>query len=449
MGKTKKKIGIRKIEVDTKTSEPKIVGIEEEYDLKTATEEAIKKTEAEKNNQSSIGKQLVMTRILGIQQYDNGVDKRQKFFKRTVSIVFILFVVGVLAFTFYKDFFSNDDNKTAISFVGALDKLSGTWYFLVFAVVALALAIVLKGLKLSIICKSQTGKWHFKTCLETGIIGHYYNNVTPLAVGGQPFEIYHLSKHGVHGGVAASMPIIAFFLSQFAFVALGITALVFFNGNVLGVEEKFIKQFPEVFINVFAIIGLIGCISMPALVMLFSLLPRMGATMVKWFISIGGKLKIIKDPKKTEYKTLKTVVHNSVCIKRFAKNPAALLSTVFISIGETLAQCSIAYFTLKLFGYDSQSPHGIMEWLQIMQLTIILYAGISFIPTPGNSGAADLSFYLLFSVGVQFAGLAFPAMVLWRILSFYSYIIIGFIFTTVTHKKDRLAKFLGIDDLDE
>ena len=107
MGKTKKKIGIQKIEVDSKTSEPKIVGIEEEYDLNAVAEEAIKQTEAEKNNQSSIGKQLVMTRILGIQKYDNGVDKRQKFFKRIISIVFILFVVGVLAFTFYKDFFSD------------------------------------------------------------------------------------------------------------------------------------------------------------------------------------------------------------------------------------------------------------------------------------------------------------------------------------------------------
>ena len=448
MGKTKKKIGLRKIEVDSFTSEPKIVGIEEEYDVSTALEEAKTKTEQEKNKQSSIGKQLVMTRILGLPEYDKSVDKRQKLFKRTISIVFILFVVGVLAFTFYKDFFAPDENKTSVSFIGALDKLAGTWYYLLFAIVSLALAIFLKGFKLAVICKSQTGKWHFKTCFETGIIGHYYNNVTPLAVGGQPFEIYHLSKHGVHGGVAASMPIIAFFLSQFAFVALGITALVFFNGNVLGVQKEFITQFPTVF-NVLAVIGLVGCISMPGLVVLFSLLPRIGAKIVKWFTGIGGKLKIIKDPKKTEYKTLKTVVHNSVCIKRFASNPAALLSTIFISLLENLAQCSIAYFTLKLFGYNNDSVNGIMEWMQILQLTLILYASISFIPTPGNSGAADLSFYLLFSVGVQFAGLAFPAMLVWRILSFYSYIIIGFIFTTVNHKRDRLAKFLGIDDLDE
>lgn len=449
MSNFKKKIGIRKIEVDAKTSEPKIVGIEEEYDLNSVTQEAIKTTEEEKHKQSSIGKQLVMTRILGLQQYDKGVDKRQKFFKRIVSIVFILFVVGVLAFTFYKDFFSGGENKKAVSFIGALDKISATWYYLIFAIISLALAIFLKGFKLSVICKSQTGKWHLKTCLETGIIGHYYNNVTPLAVGGQPFEIYHLSKHGVHGGVAASMPIIAFFFAQFAFVALGITALVFFNGNVLNVPKEFLDEFPEVFINVLAIIGLIGCFAMPALVVFFSLLPRFGATIVKWFINIGGKLKIIKDPKKTEYTTLKTVVHNSVCIKKFAKNPVALTSTVILGLAENLAQCSIAYFTLKLFGYDNPEAGGMLEWLQIVQLSLILYAGISFIPTPGNSGAADLSFYLLFSVGVPFMGLAFSAMVLWRILSFYSYVIIGFIFTTVTHKKDRLAEFLGIADLDE
>ena len=448
MNKNKKKIGIRKIEIDAKTSEPQIVGMEEEYDLKAVEEAAVKQTEEEKNNQSSIGKQLVMTRILGIQQSDKSVDKRQKFFKRIISVVFIAFVVGVLAYTFYKDFFAPNPEKHVVSWDDLVNNFSGTWFYLLLAIASLVLSIMLKGLKLSLICKAQTGKWHFKTCVETGIVGHYYNNVTPLAVGGQPFEIYHLSKHGVHGGVAASMPIIAFFLSQFAFVVLGIVSLVFFNSNVLRIEEAFLVQFPAVF-NVLAIIGLFGCIAMPALVIVFSALPRIGATMVKWFTNLGGKLKFLKDPKKTEYKTLKTVVHNSVCIKRFAKKPVALILTTLISVGETFAQCSIAYFTLKLFGYVNPNASKFLEWLQIVQLSIILYASISFIPTPGNSGAADLSFYMLFTVGVSFAGLSFSAMVLWRIISYYSYIIIGFIFVTVSHKKDHKAEFLGIADLEE
>ena len=447
MAKKSKRISLNKIEVDEKTSEPKIVKIEEDYDPIKAAETADNTVDSAKKSQSSVGKQLVMTRILGIQKYDKAIDKRQRVLKHLLTAVFLVFVVGVLSFTFYKDFFAPSGEKQAVSFIDILDKLSGTWYYFICALCALFFSYLLKGLKLSVICKSQTGKWHFKTCFETGIIGHYYNCVTPLAVGGQPFEIYHLSRHGVHGGVASSMPIIAFFFSQFAFVCLGIISLVLLNTNVLGVQEGFLKEFPPVF-NILAGIGLFLCLSMPALVLTFSLFPRLGAMLVKLFTTLGGKLRFLKDPKKTEYKTLKTVVHNSYCIKKFGSNPFALLSTVLISVGETLAQCSIAYFTLRLFGYDNPDAGGFREWLQIIQLSVILYAAISFIPTPGNSGAADLSFYLLFTVGVQFAGLSFAAMVLWRILSYYSFVVIGFIFTTLTRKKDHKIDFLGIADLE-
>lgn len=449
MTKKKKTIGLRKIEIDSETAEPMIVGVEEEY-VSAAVAEAEKtvKAQAEKDKQTSIGKQIVMSKFLGISEKDKTIDRRQKFFKRLVSVIFLVLVVGVLAYTFYVDFFRAGEGKQAVSWSDLIGNFENTWYFLILAIVSLFLSYLFKGVKLSVICKSQTGKWHFKTCFETGVIGHYYNYVTPLAVGGQPFEIYHLSKHGVHGGVAASMPIIAFFLSQFAFVSLGIVSLVFFNGNILNIEQEFVINFPPIF-NVLAIIGLFGCIAMPALVLIFSMLPRIGAKLVKWCTTLGGKMKIIKDPKKTEYKTLKTIVHNSVCIKRFAKNPIALITTLILGAGETFALCSIAYFTLKLFGYDNANASGFMEWMQIVQLSIILYASVSFIPTPGNSGAADLSFYLLFTVGVKFAGLAFSAMVLWRILSFYSYIIIGFIFTTANRRKDHLSEFLGISDLEK
>ena len=449
MTKKQKTIGLRKIEIDGETAEPKIVGVEEEYNSAAVAEaEKTVKAQAEKEKQTSIGKQIVMSNFLGISDKDKNIDRRQKFFKRLVSLIFLAFVIGVLAYTFYRDFFHAEEGKEAVSWDGLIGRFGNTWYYFFLAVISLCLSYLFKGVKLAVICKSQTGKWHFKTCFETGIIGHYYNYVTPLAVGGQPFEIYHLSKHGVHGGVAASMPIIAFFLSQFAFVSLGVVSLVFFNGNILNIEQEFVINFPPIF-NVLAIIGLVGCIAMPALVLIFSMLPRIGAKLVKWCTALGGKMKIIKDPKKTEYKTLKTIVHNSVCIKRFAKNPLALISTLLLGVGETFAQCSIAYFTLKLFGYNNENAGWFMEWMQIIQLSIILYASVSFIPTPGNSGAADLSFYLLFAVGVKFAGLAFSAMVLWRILSFYSYIIIGFIFTTANRRKDHLSEFLGISDLEK
>ena len=75
-------------------------------------------------------------------------------------------------------------------------------------------------------------------------------------------------------------------------------------------------------------------------------------------------------------------------------------------------------------------------WLQAAQITLILFASIAFIPTPGNSGAADLSFFMFFKSGLK-AGLAFPATIVWRLLSFYGYIIIGFTFATAKKRADN------------
>lgn len=379
------------------------------------------------------GKQLVMAKVFGIND-DKQVDKRQKVFKNIFTAIFIVLVVGVLAFTFYKDFFANDAGQADFGALGGI--FAKCWFYLLLALLSLCLTFVCKGVKLSVLCKETTKKWHFKTCMETAVIGLYYNYVTPLAVGGQPFEIYHLSKHGVHGGVASALPIATYILNQFAFVIIGIFSLVAYNTGLFMQNGKIIN-FDVVPFNVLAIIGLLCCMIMPVIVILFCMLPGVGTRLVKWVIKIGGKLRIVKDPEATTEKTIKNVRHNAKCLKQLASAPAAFITAFLLSFFEHLSLSSIAYFTLRFFGFDAPNVNGLVEWTQVVMLCSILYAAISFIPTPGNSGAADLSFYVLFSTGILVKGGGFSAMLVWRILSFYSFIIIGFIFTTAKRKADR------------
>lgn len=428
MKKSKKNLSyVKKIEVDEKTHEPIIVEVPESEYLNGPIEKA---DFVEMKSDKSVGKQMAMERVLGIKKQDDSIDKRQKTFKTITTILFLVFVVGVLAFTAYKDFFGNDSppNWQVIS-----GKIASSWYFLIFALLALFFGFFFKGLKNVIMCKSMTGKAHFLTCIETGIIGTYYNNVTPLAVGGQPFEIYHLSKHGVHGGVASSIPIASFFLNQLAFVILGVISLIIFNTNALGAPSILMNAFPPAY-NVLAIVGLFCCIFVPFLVVLFSMLPRVGARMVHFVIKLGTKLHIIRNPKETAQKTIKTVVHNSHCLKKLATSPLVFCLTFLLSFLENFSNASIAFFTLKAFGLIDMGSF-INEWLIVVMMCFILFASVTFIPTPGNSGAADLSFFLLFEA-VLVSGLAFPAMVVWRLLSFYSTIIIGFLFATFKKKSD-------------
>lgn len=425
---------VNKIEIDKSTAEPKIVEVPSSYfekEEKTIlAEEKKKEKENRKNNKPSVG-QLSMDKYISAST-SASVSQRQKTFKKIFTIIFVVFILGVFVWTFYNDFFSHKEDR--IEFKEVFGIIGNNWQYLIFALISLSLVYIFKGLKLSLCCKHMTKKWHLKTCLETGVFGIYYNNITPLAVGGQPFEIYHLSKNGVHGGVAASLPIITFFLNQFAFVILGIIALILFQSNGFNLPSEMMGGFPSLTSSL-AIVGLICCMLMPTLVVTFCLMPKFCAKLVHLVMAIGNKLKLVKNPKVTTLKTMKTVFHNSQCIKKIAKSPLIFSLNFLLSFGEQLAHCSIAYFTLKFFGFNWEA-RNIMEWLQVVQLCLILNSAVSFIPTPGNSGAADLSFYMLFSNGLR-AGLVFPAMIVWRVLSFYSTIIIGFIFSTTQHKKER------------
>ena len=421
---------IEKFEIDEKTSELKIVELTEKQlkkeEAKNTPDALEKKQRKEKLAKES---QMVMKQIWGL-DVEKTTNKKQRRLKILSSVFFISVVVGVLVYTFINDFLSGE----RLPPIGEVfSKLAGNWYYLLFAVMSVLACYLFKGLKLSVLCKYLTKKWHFKTCVETCIVGLYYNNITPLAVGGQPFEIYHLSKHGVHGGVASSLPILTFFQNQLAFVVLGATSLLLLSKNVLSIPTNMLGALPAV-TSVLAVVGLCLCIFMPLLVVTFSIMPRVGAKLVKLVFFIAKKLKLLKKPEETQYKTMKTVISNSRCIKQSASNPFIFSGTFFISFLEQFANCSIAYFTLKFFGFNWGG--GILEWLQVVQLCMILYAGISFIPTPGNSGAADLSFFLLFKTGLG-SGYAFTAMLLWRFLSYYLHIIIGFVFTTSKKRYDK------------
>ncbi len=439
---------VNKIEIDENTAEPVIVELSEKEIIKAAlkgekTQPKIKKADffEETKTAKSVGKQMVMNG-LGLSKKENeNINKRQKIFKISITALFIVFVVGVLIFTFYKDFFGRKESFPTWDELSKI--LSEGWIYFTFALLALFLCYLFKALKLTVLCKPLSGKFHFKTCFETGIIGHYYNYITPLAVGGQPFEIYHLSKHGVHGGIASSLPIATYVLNQFAFVIIGITSMIMYKHNTLGISSTLYSTFPTTFM-VMAIIGLSLCFITPFLIFIFCLMPRVGATLVHFAVFIGAKLKIIRNPKKTTYKLVKNIVHNAQCLKKIFTKPIPALLCFIMSFAEHIAAASIAYFSLKAFGFNLvDEPNKLLEWLQIVQLVMMLTFAITFIPTPGNAGAADLSFYLLFNASLA-AGLAFPAMMLWRLLGFYSFIIIGFLFATIRKridlKRERLNK---------
>ena len=352
---------------------------------------------------------------------------------KTTTVLFIVFIVGVLVYTAYQDFFSQGASKDFPTTTELKEIFSNGYLYLVVGFSCLFIGFLFKGLKNVVMCKLLTNKAHFKTSMETAIIGTYYNNVTPLAVGGQPFEIYHLSKHGVHGGVASAIPIVSFFVNQISFVILTIVGIVLLKSGIIVAPDSM-----QGGLSTFFLLGIIGCffcIFVPSLVVLFCIFPKLCAKLVYIVIKIGAKLKILTNPNKTLNKTLKTVIHNSMCMKQIASNLPSFITLFILSFLENFANTSICFFVLKGFGMDIDGLSFFSEWILVIMLCAIIMASITFVPTPGNSGAADLSFFALFS-SVLPSGLCFPAMLTWRLFSFYATLLVGFLLTTIKKRAD-------------
>ena len=393
-----------------------------------------------KQFKKALGKQMFMSQVLGFEQ-DTNIDRRKRILKNIFSVCFVLIAISVIFYTAFNDLFGRNE-EFSLAIIG--QTLATSWQFFLLALASLLLCFIFKAVNLSIMSKALTRRFKFKTCFETGIVEHYYNNVTPLAMGGQSFAIMHLSKHGFRTGTATSMTISTFFMHQLGFVALGIFTLVSMSPsvNLFNIPESMLSTFGAGLVRSAATVGLFFCMIMPVLVILFAIFPRVCAKLVALVLAILGKLKLVKDAKLTTYKTLKTVVHNAKCLKKIGSNFLVLIVAFIVSLLEQFASGAIAFFTLCFFGYSWTQPL-LISYLQIVQICTLLSAAVSFIPTPGNTGAADLTFYEIFKSGLV-RGLAFPAMIIWRILSYYSYLIVGFIFTILKRKSDRKKEALGL-----
>ena len=431
------------IDIDETTNEPKIVELsQDEYEKRMSDDRYSSPTlTISDENYQTVGKQMVMNKVFGVDD-KSAITKRQKFVKTLTTVLFFVLVIGVLAWTAYNDFFAEGKELPPKSYLKEI--FSYNWKYLLFAVISLFGCYLFKALKHSLLSFSLRRKPYFGLCFDTAVVGLYYNYITPLAVGGQPFEIYTLNKGGFSGGEASSMTLSSFIMHQIMFVLCGLVSLALFVGNTLKIPDGMYTVVPKV-ISIIALVGLILAFSIPVFATLFSLNSKIGEKIVSFVVFIGGKLKLLKDPAKTKAKTLQNLTTNSNCIKKLATNPPVFILMFIMSALEHLSLCSIAYFVLKFFGFNWNVGSDVLEWLQVVQLCFILYAAISFIPTPGNAGAADLSFYLLFDTGLGISGgnstysIAFTAMVVWRLLSFYGFIIIGFI-RGLIHKRINRKK---------
>lgn len=360
--------------------------------------------------------------------------KKKSKTRRILSTVFlvVIYAAGIYVMLQLAESFGAGDKKTLGEIIANLD-----YKFLLFAFLLFLAMLTLDVAKYSLVSKVTIGKAHVRNSAKVAFIGKYYDNITPFAVGGQPFQIYYLSKRGYTGGQSSAIILIKYFAQMFSWTIVALV-LMASNAAVLNAIDISIA----VTIKISAWVGFAVNAMPTVIVILFAIMPSLTDKIVYGVIWFGNKLHIVKDRQKTMDKAKKLVSDFKMCFGIMSKKPLALILLVLICFAEPLVTLSIPYFLVVSMAHEA--PLWSL-WFTVITLNMYAMYSVAVFPTPGNSGFFETTFSLLFSSVA--AGVLFYVTLSWRFFTYYFYIIVGLCITLFTmirdavkRRKDKLQK---------
>lgn len=353
---------------------------------------------------------------------------RKKFFKKPLMIfLFILLNVAVIAITASSEF-GNSKNAAQLSEVVI------NWWLLIPATLCFVVAIVLEISKYVMMMRELTpDKKKFDTrkarkiARRTILIGRYYDNITPAAVGGQPFQIYYMRKNsGLPNGVSTAIPLFGMISGQIGFIIIAV--FCFLLGSLTIENATLIAT---------ACFGLLFYAFWPVAVMIATFLPKATTEIINALVKLLAKMHLVKDKERAIKKTEQEVTEYARSIKLILKTKGLFIKTILISVVFHILISMIPFFVLTAFG-------GNVDFLPCFVTTVAITSAVYFVPTPGNAGAAEGTFYVVFSALSE--GYVFWAMLVWRFFSYYIYIIMGAVTYFFMHlEKKRKQKAVSAD----
>ena len=345
--------------------------------------------------------------------------------KSTITSLVLLAVNIVLVYMLASNLFQSAEDASVANLIAVQgSRLNYLWG----AVVCFILVVLADTLFISLILKMTTKKFRLGLSYKSSVIGKYYEAITPFSAGGQPAQIVYLSKRNVSPGVATSVPIIRIVLINFATIFVSIFLFVVHVPNITGGNG-----FIDILIGVLEILAYIGLIINTLYFLAVFIIANskvLGRSLARMMVKVGYKLRIFKDYRSAYKKIITQVTEYRGSVDYLKRNIPGLLLSIVLVLIEILALATIPFFvTLSLTDITFVTNSDMLAfWVECLIKYYICFFASAYIPLPGGTGMMEIAFVILFSsvIGPNFVAWGF---LIWRLVSYYSNIIQGFIIT--------------------
>lgn len=263
----------------------------------------------------------------------------------------------------------------------------------------------------SYLLKVSTGRWRFATAYKVTEIGKYYDAVTPMATGGQAFQVTYLKNRGVPLHNSLSIPLAKYVFGQIAWVVISFISLII----------SFTDKSYGTFVSVMSIIGFVLSFLVLSVTLFLCVCKTVGKKIVVKVLKLLHKMKIVKDYDKQYEKITKYISDFQDVMKQYAKSPKDFLILTFLNLAKVFLNYSIPFFVVNLFvpGLEGEL------FLRLMVMSVLVDLSSSFFPMPGGTGLNEISFTAAFGSVVGQQSILVWVLLLWRFCSYYFYLLQG------------------------
>ena len=228
-------------------------------------------------------------------------------------------------------------------------------------------------------------------CIQYSFIGFFYSGITPSATGGQPVQLYYMSKDGNRGSDSTVVLMTVAVVYKFVLVILGAAILLFWYRPLYSELGKFFPLY------------------------LFGLLLN---------VILVVKMSILKPSEKRPEKIHEFIGSYQNAVSWLRTHKGKLLFIVLVTF---LQRCSV--FLLTYMVYLGFGLHG-TGMMKVILLQAAVYIAVDMLPLPGAQGITELMYQTVFA-HVFTGTYLIPSMLVSRGINFYFLLIVSLIIVLV------------------
>ncbi|AEH50339.1 lysylphosphatidylglycerol synthase transmembrane domain-containing protein [Pseudothermotoga thermarum] len=275
--------------------------------------------------------------------------------------------------------------------------------------VILAVDYIMGGLRNYVVLKSVVKRIRFLDAMENYFFGVFFSFVTPMSIGGQPFQIYHLiTKIGVDSADATNVVLSRMFSNL---IINFIIALLFLPKAIQYLTNK--TQLIIISLGLAISIG----------VTFLCLLAFLNAKFVAKILHILAKTTRNEKFKKISENTLAWVSKMTESTKvLWTKNLYVMIIDMLLGVIMYIFLIPIQLYLplVHMSGKNFQQIH----YFGFVSLYILISSTAIYIPTPGSTGGVEGLCKIVFS-NIFGSGVSTYAILIWRLMNYYLPIGVG------------------------